>query len=240
MVKPGRITRKKVKVDEDKLVLKLKRQKKYKTWEYRSKEERILEAIRVWKDPAERDITNLHIACRVLNVPYSTTYNRNKGAHTLEHNGGHNTRLGEAQEASLIWYVDVAVERGMPLRLDHITKAATSILKAHGVDVQKNPIGLHWAERWVQKQDQLGRYHSVTTTPLDHYRKAALTPEMIHDYLNKLNFVIRKYGIQVCDMYNMDETGFRVGIIKSTTVITHKNIRHVSAVNTSFNTWPFD
>jgi hypothetical protein len=50
----------------------------------------------MWKDPAERDITNLHIVYRVLNIPYLTTYNRNKGVHTLEHNRGYNIRLGEA------------------------------------------------------------------------------------------------------------------------------------------------
>jgi hypothetical protein len=41
MVKPGRIARKKTKYIEGQLVIKLRKQKKYKTWEYWAKEERI-------------------------------------------------------------------------------------------------------------------------------------------------------------------------------------------------------
>ncbi len=209
----------------------LKSLPKYQTLTYQEKEARIAEALKAYHDPDDEDITTLPAAARAFGVPRSTLWNRDHGTKSLSENGGHNTRLNEAQEALLIWYSDVAIERGFPLNYDMIITAATSILKATGKDISgdKERLGPNWAYRWVAKQSELGRYHSVTTKPMDYRRKDALTPELIKDYFSKLEAVISKYEIQVSDIYNVDETGFRVGCIHSTTVITHKNIRHVSS-----------
>jgi hypothetical protein len=63
--------------------------------------------------------------------------------------------------------------------------------------------------------------------PIDYRRKEALTPELIHKYIKKLNAVLKKYNIQVVDIWNIDEAGFRVRVIHGGTVITHKTVKFV-------------
>jgi hypothetical protein len=203
----------------------LKNLPKYKTAQYRAKEERISEALKAYHDPKETDITNLRTASIVFDVSYSTLWDRNHGTKPLSENGGHNTRLNEAQEASLIWYMDIAIERGFPLRYDMVTAAAAQILKAAGIQPR---LGDTWAYRWVEKQRKLGRYHSICTKAMDYRRKDALTPELVQAYFDRLQHVLEKYNIQIVDIYNVDEIGFRIGCIRSSTVITHKNIKEVS------------
>lgn len=60
---------------------------------------------------------------------------------------------------------------------------------------------------------------------MDHRRKDCMTVEEITGCFDKLRAVMEKYSINWKDIFNMDEIGFRVGCIKSTTVITHKNIK---------------
>ena len=116
----------------------LRKLPKYKTKLYLEAEARIEEAIKAYHNPAEKEISSLRVAGYVFNIPYSTLYGREKGARNLSHNGGHNTRLNEAQEMSLIWYIDIAIERGFPLRYDMITCAATRILEAMGLILSGN------------------------------------------------------------------------------------------------------
>ena len=47
--------------------------------------------------------------------------------------------------------------------------------------------------------------------------------------------MIKKYDIHIFDMYNVDEIGFRIGCIASSTVITHKNVKEVTQVISRHN-----
>lgn len=62
---------------------------------------------------------------------------------------------------------------------------------------------------------------------MDYRRKKALIPELVLETFARLQAVLDKYEIQIFDMYNVDEIGFRIGCIASSTVIIHKNIREV-------------
>ncbi|KAL5325264.1 hypothetical protein ACEPPN_006388 [Leptodophora sp. 'Broadleaf-Isolate-01'] len=81
---------------------------KYKTPAYISQEAKIQAALEAYENPDDTEITSLRIAAGVFNgVSYSTLNHRYKkrdlgGSKTLAENGGHNKKLNEAQEASLI------------------------------------------------------------------------------------------------------------------------------------------
>jgi hypothetical protein len=214
----------------EELTRRLRKIPKYKTKLYLEKEARIQEALKAYHDPSETEITSLRIAASVFDVSYTTLYGREQGAKPLSENGGHNTRLNEAQEMSLIWYMDIAIERGFPLRYNMVTRAATQILEAVGlINGNTDRLGNNWALRWVEKQRKLGRYHAVCTKPMDYRRKEALTPELVLETFARLQAILDKYEIQIFDIYNVNEIGFRIGCIASSTVITHKNIREVRA-----------
>jgi len=64
---------------------------------------------------------------------------------------------------------------------------------------------------------------------MDYRRKEALTLELVLETFARLQAILDKYEIQIFDIYNVDEIGFRIGYIASSIVITHKNIREVRA-----------
>ncbi|PVH67851.1 DDE-domain-containing protein, partial [Cadophora sp. DSE1049] len=138
-----------------------------------------------------------------------------------------NKRLNEAQEAALIWYIDYTIERGLPMGYNMIVAAARRILKISSVKPFKERLGKHWACRWIERMDGLGRYHALKTTPMDQKRKDCMSIKAIRGCFQKLDFILKKYNVHWKDIFNVDEIGFRVGCITSTTVITHKNIRKV-------------
>lgn len=204
----------------------------YETLDYTQKEARILAALAAIEDPDDVDTDSFRVASIIFDVPAKTLWNRAHGINPLANNGGHNCRIDEAQESTLIWYCDTAIERGFPLNYSMVVAAATKILSASGTDMtlEANRLGKHWARRWIVKQNKLNRYHGVTTKPMEQKRRDGVTAEMIKDYFQKLEACKKKYDIQPSDTYNVDETGFQVGCITSTVVITHKNIRQVSCL----------
>jgi hypothetical protein len=58
-------------------------------------------------------------------------------------------------------------------------------------------------------------------------RKAAHRKKDLELYFKEFNDAIVKYGINPADIYNIDETGFRIGAIIRRTVITHLSTKAV-------------
>lgn len=207
------------------MVQKLRRIPKYLRWQHQDKEERIAEALRAFHNTKNDDITNLTIAASVYDVPYGTLYDRYRGARSTADNGGGNKRINEAEEGLLIKYIDQAQAHCFPLNYRLITLAAATILKVAGKGEQR--LGHDWANRWLKDMQEKGRYHTLNTSSMD-WKRRAITPEVIMKYFERLYKVIQDEGILLCDLWNMDEAGFRVGCMKSTTVITSQNCKQVS------------
>jgi hypothetical protein len=58
-------------------------------------------------------------------------------------------------------------------------------------------------------------------------RKAAHRKEDLELHFKEFNNTIVKYRINPADIYNTDETGFRIGVITGRTVITHLSTKAV-------------
>jgi hypothetical protein len=58
-------------------------------------------------------------------------------------------------------------------------------------------------------------------------RKAAHRKEDLELHFKEFSDTIMKYGIESADIYNMDETGFRIGVIAGRVVITHLSTKAV-------------
>lgn len=208
---------------------------KYKGTTYLQEEERLKEALIALYDPEQTQIKSLRKAARVFNVTYSTLWGRKHATQdTLAKNGGHNRLLNEPQEAVLIWYIEKAIEANMPVTLDMLRSAAAAILRSvrrqddeEEYDVN-DYIGPEWPRRWVKRMNTDGRYKTISTTPIDHKRKDSLSPRTVMDYFYLLKSLLKRYNIDIRDIHNMDEVGFRIGCIRSQTVITHKNVGQVS------------
>jgi hypothetical protein len=63
---------------------------------------------------------------------------------------------------------------------------------------------------------------------MDYQRKKALIKELVLETFGRLQAILKRYDIEIFDIYNVDEIGFRIGYIASTTVIIHKNVKQVN------------
>ncbi|KAL5325056.1 hypothetical protein ACEPPN_006178 [Leptodophora sp. 'Broadleaf-Isolate-01'] len=105
-IKHGGSKRGKKKSSLDASITRIRKKPKYKTPAYMSQEARIQATLEAYENPDDTDITSLRIAAGVFSrVSYSTLnhrYKKRDSSKNLAENGGHNKKLNEAQEASLI------------------------------------------------------------------------------------------------------------------------------------------
>jgi hypothetical protein len=87
------------------------------------------------------------------------------------------------------------------------------------------PVGKNWVRRFVDAQPSL---KTRFNRPYDYQRALCEDPEVIGNWFRLLRNMMAKYGITDDDLYNFDETGFMMGIITASMVITRSD-RHGKA-----------
>jgi hypothetical protein len=134
--------------------------------------------------------------------------------------------LSDEEELGIVAIIDRYTFIGTPLRLDLLQGVAIRTLKRRGVE---NPyVGKHWAKRFVQRHPDL---HLIKLKFLDQSRKMMHKKELLAEWF-ELFQILRDEGIEDCDIWNMDETGFRVGVIsRSSMVCTRKAVKNVYLAN---------
>ncbi len=70
----------------------------------------------------------------------------------------------------------------------------------------------HWLKRFLERNPE---YHIRKQRPLAAERKHSHSVHDMSDYFEKIERVMREKGITELDIWNMDETGFRIGCGKA-------------------------
>ena len=78
-------------------------------------------------------------------------------------------------------------------------------------------MGKQWAYRFVNRQPKL---KTRFTRVYDFQRALCEDTKLIKTWFYLVSDIRTKYGVQDCDFYNFDETGFMIGIIASAMVVT--------------------
>ena len=103
--------------------------------------------------------------------------------------------------------------RGFPPDLAGVEDMANLILASRG----GKRVGKLWAHRFVQRRPEFKiRFSRV----YDFQRALCENSETIGAWFRLVENMGGKYGIQNCDFYNFDETGFMMGMIQATMVVT--------------------
>ena len=105
----------------------------------------------------------------------------------------------------------------MSCRRPILKRAANSILRERP-DPHRH-VGNHWPTRFLKRNPQ---YKIRKQKPLAAQRKNAHKPETIRSWFQHFQSVCAEFGVQVGDIYNFDETEFRIGVGKSQWVITEE------------------
>ena len=156
------------------------------------------------------------VAARVFNVPVRTLQRRLAGTHTsLFDREPHGYKLNTEQREAIIVYLTRLDKLSISARLRHLWEAANFLLsQANSVDPLQ--VGQHWPANFLQQNPQFRRRKQA---PLAVDRKTSLTVELAKQHFYDFRNVVAKYGIVSNDIWNMDESGFRIGVGKGHLVI---------------------
>jgi hypothetical protein len=183
--------------------------------EIQTQEARIIlaiEAIRSSKKMSRRS------AAKIFKVPESTLRLRMNGHTSLSERRPASHKLTELEEDVIIQRILDMDARGFAPRLAGVEDMANFILKSRAGKC----VGTRWAQRFIQRRPELKtRFNRV----YDFQRALCEDPELIGAWFRLVENMTAKYGIQDCDFYNFDETGFMMGIISSAMVVTRADRR---------------
>jgi hypothetical protein len=149
-----------------------------------------------------------------------------------------NRKLDEAQELALKTYINTLDEMIIPPRPKQIVKSVNEILYADHTDPKTPPpkVDMRWLKRWLDRNPEYRR-RKIRAIELD--RQQAHEPKVIQEWYDRLECVIQEKGIAVEDIWNFDETGFRIGIGKDQWIITREKMKKLftpSNTNTEYVT----
>ena len=150
-------------------------------------------------------------------LPYERLRNRLKGRPSLLGRRPNGRRLDDAQEIALCRWLDRCDRIGLSARFNQVESTANFLI--HLTSPDSPPVGPHWTTRFLQRFPQ---YHVMKQKTLESEHKAAHDPAAIFDWYERLKALITKEGIQKSDVYNMDETGFRVGVGRDQWIVTRE------------------
>ncbi len=180
-----------------------------------NKENQIILAIKAIQKPSELSI---RAAAKIYMVPLSTLHDRLKGITARCDTMPPCRKLTNLEESTIIQYILDLDARSFPPRLCGVEDMANRLL----ADRDAPPVGPRWASNFVKRRKELS---TRFTRRYDYQRALCEDPNVICGWFQLVRNTVAKYGILVEDMYNFDETGFMMGMISTTMVVTSSERR---------------
>ncbi|KAM4061549.1 DDE superfamily endonuclease [Hirsutella rhossiliensis] len=126
-------------------------------------------------------------------------------------------------------YVDRLDAVNLAVRPEFIVDAANAILRAKAPAAKSGDpptVGVHWVTRFIQRHG----YCKQRQKTLSAERAASEDLQRVVEYFQRLQRILEREGIQPDDIWNMDETGFRVGVGKDQLIVTKRKRSHYFSV----------
>jgi hypothetical protein len=182
---------------------------------YAKEEEKLLE---VMEEGFQNENPNWAAIAREHDVDYQKLMRRVNGGQSKMDRKGSNRLLSDAQEFTLIGYIRRLDDLGVGARKIDIEREVRLMLKrSHHGDGPPRQLGKHWADRWIADHPDLFR---VKQKSIEEARKQSHDPDNIRKWLQKFQATRIKYSILDDDLWNFDESGFRIGIGDDQYIIT--------------------
>jgi hypothetical protein len=122
---------------------------------------------------------------------------------------------------------------GAPPTVDLVTNCANSILQRANPNQEPPPVvGPNWAYRFIERLPN--QYKRIKQKPIDPKRLLSEDIGVIQTWFDRLQILIDTHKITPANIWNFDETGFRIGQGKNESVVTayaESNTRLGSASN---------
>ncbi len=161
-------------------------------------------------------IKSLRAAALSYDVPYTTLYRRYRGISSRRESQPNSRKLSNTEEEVLLQRILDLDDQGFPPRQLIVRETADIILANRG-DTPPQTVGNHWVGNFIKRHEELRtRYNRKK----DYKREICEDPIVIRGWFDLVRNVKAKYGILDDDTYNFDESGFAMGVISTSKVVT--------------------
>ncbi|KJZ68610.1 hypothetical protein HIM_11998 [Hirsutella minnesotensis 3608] len=109
----------------------------------------------------------------------------------------------------------------LAVRPEFVTDAANNILRERSGQADF-VIGSKWTSRFLKRHG----YFKKLQKKLHAERQASEDLTRVARYFQALENVVQEHGIPPDDIWNMDETGFRIGVGKDQLIVTKRKRAH--------------
>ena len=152
-------------------------------------------------------------AAQIYQVCRKKLGRRQQGIQSRSDTMTNSRKLSDLEEQKLVEYILDLDSRGFSPRVSGVEEMA-NLLR---VDRDASPVGKRWAGNFIKRHPEL---KTRSFRRYDYQRAKCEDPVAINAWFRLVANTIAKYGIQLEDIHNFDETGFMMGIIASGMVVT--------------------
>jgi len=168
------------------------------------------------------------IAAQTFKVSVWTLQRRLVETHiSLFERESHEYVLNTEQRETICIYLTRLNKLSISARLRHLRGAANFLLQQANL-VNSLRVEQHWSVRFLQQNPQ---FFKRKQTSLAADRKTSLTVEMTKQHFYDFRDVLIKYAIQSNDIWNMNESDFRIEVERDHLVITLIKKRSLRAID---------
>ena len=172
-----------------------------------------LEAIR------SRQLPSIRAAASLYQVSLATLSRRLRGQPSRCNGQAPNRKLTPIEEQALRQRIISLDERGFSPALPFVRKMANLLLQKR---VPGASVGQLWVSRFMDRDRNL---KTQWTRKYDYRRAKCEDPDLLKTWFDRVDATIQQFGIAAEDIYNFDETGFQMGVIATTKVVTQKKTK---------------
>ncbi len=172
----------------------------------------------------QREDVSIPALAREFNVPEQRLRARCNGRRSYLTKPGANRRLSLVQEKAICEYLDRLDSIGTAARHHMLKQCADTILAAHHPNetTAAPTVGPKWAQQFLNQHPEYSVRRQKT---IDVNQKVAHDVDSIRDWFTRFHGIVKDKGVAAGDCYNMDETGFRIGIRRDQWILTKDSKR---------------
>ena len=167
------------------------------------------------------DFRSLRAAAIAYDVPPRKLERRHQGILPRSETRPKSSKLTVAEEELLLQRILHQAAQGFPLQQTDVQESANLILKSRQPE---NPqqVGKNWTRNFINRYVQI---KSIYNRKSDYQRACCEDPKAIRAQFQLVQDTVSKYGVTEADIYNFDETGFQMGVISTSKVVTSSERR---------------
>ena len=158
-------------------------------------------------------------AARIFNIT-RTTLSSSIHRPSGDSRGGLNRILTSGQEQSINLFIQSYLNHGLLPTKGVLILAITRLRALEN----KPPPSASWFQKWWKKQP----LHKIKTKLIARVRITAQDKDEVSQWFVKYKEVVKKHEISRKDIWNFDETGFRIGCLKGEEIYVPLDVKEVS------------